>query len=99
MPIYKPLGGMTFQRCVKNSREFQNFTIESCKRDLLVTLIYSFLFSIKIFPFPVDVGTLSNRVKSCVPWLCGDCLLVVDLLRFRFVVESSTWCVPLLFDR
>ena len=26
---------------------------------------------------------LPNHVKSCVTWLCGDCLLVVDLLRFR----------------
>jgi len=32
----------------------------------------------------VDVGTLPNNVKYCVPWLYGDCLLVVDLLRFRF---------------
>ena len=78
----KPLG-VAFQRCVKNSREFQNFTIESCKRDL-VTLVFSSLFSIKIFSLPVDVGTLPNHVKSCVPWLYGDCLLVVDLLCFRF---------------
>ena len=32
----------------------------------------------------MDVGILPNHVKSCVSWLCGDCLLVVDFLRFCF---------------
>ena len=32
----------------------------------------------------MNVGTLPNHIKSCVPWLCSDCLLVVYLLRFRF---------------
>jgi len=37
------------------------------ERDLLVTLIFSFLFSIKISPLlPVDVGTLPKYVKSDV---------------------------------
>ena len=61
------------------------FTIESCERDLIVTLIFSSLFSIKITPLlPLDVDTLLNHSKSCVSWLCGDFLLVVDLLCFRF---------------
>jgi len=38
------------------------------ERDLLVTLIFSSLFSINISPLlSVDVGTLLNHVKSCVP--------------------------------
>ena len=36
-------------------------------RDLLVTLVFSSLFSIKISPLlPVDVDTLPNRVKTGV---------------------------------
>jgi len=47
-------------------------TIESCERDILVTLIFSYLFSIKIsLLLPVDVGTLLNHVKSGILWLCG----------------------------
>ena len=65
--------GVAFWRCVKNSREFQIFTIESYERDLLVTHVFSSLFSIKISPLlPVDVGTLSNHVKSSILWLFGD---------------------------
>jgi len=41
--LYKPF------EVVKNSREFQITTIESCERDLLVTIVTS-LFSIKISP-------------------------------------------------
>ena len=60
-----------------------------CERDLLLTLVFSSLFSIKIFSLlPVDVGTLLNHVKSGVLWLCDDysfnCLLVVDFLRYSF---------------
>ena len=47
------------------------------ERDLLVTLIFSSMFSIKISPLlPVDVGTLPNHVKSGVFWLSGDLVSV-----------------------
>jgi len=50
----------------------------------------------------MDVGTLSNHVKSCVSWLCGD------LVSIRANGKSSTLplplpslqlCVSLLFDQ
>ena len=68
--------------CQKFKRDSR---IPRVKRDLIVTLVF---FSINISPLlPVDVGTLPNHVKSCVSWLCGDSLLVVDLLRFRFCCQ------------
>ena len=64
-------------------------------------LVFSSLFSIKISPLLVDVGTLLNHVKSCIPWLCGDCLLVVDLIHFRFRcrVFNSVFLCCLIGDR
>ena len=59
------------------SRIQENFRIPPLRvvreRSLLVTLVFSSLFSIEISSLlPVDVGTLSNYVKSYFPWLCGD---------------------------
>ena len=93
--------GMAFLSRVKNSREILFSTIDSCERDLLVTFIFSSLYSIKISPLlPVDVGTLLNHVKSCVSWLCGDCLLVVDLsFRFRCRVFDFVFLCCLIGDK
>jgi len=67
------------------SRTKKIFAIESYKRDILVTLVFSFLFSIKIsLLLFMDVGTLLNHVKSGVSWflmvISFFCLLAVDLL-------------------
>ena len=46
----------------------------------------------------MDVGTLPNHDKSCVSWLCGDCLLVVDLLSFHCRVSNSVLLCCLIGD-
>ena len=88
----------------KRNSDFHHW--ELWERDLIVTLAFSSLFSIKIsLLLPVDVGTLPNNVKSYVFWLCGDysfnCLLVVDFLRFRFRrrVFDSVFLCCLIGDR
>ena len=99
---YINLLGMAFQRCVKNSREILFSTIDSCERerDLLITLVFSYLFSLKISPLlPVDVVTLPNHVKSCIPWLCGDCLLVVDFSTLSLPLLNLQLGISLLFDQ
>ena len=64
MPIQTPWSGL-LKVCEEFKRNFVS-TIESYERDLIVTLIFSSLFSVKIFSFlSVGVGTLSNDVKSC----------------------------------
>ena len=101
--LYKSLG-VVFWRSIKNSREILFSTRELCERerDLLITLVFSTPFSIKISPLlPVDVGTLPNQVKYRVPWLCGNYLLVVDLLCFRFLcrVFNSVFLYCLIGDK
>jgi len=80
MCLYKPLRGGILKVCQEFKR---NYRIPPLRvvRDIIVTIVFS---SINISALlPVDVGTLTNHIKSCVPWLCGDYLLMVDL-RFRF---------------
>jgi len=78
--------GVTFWRCIKKKR-FPPLRV--VRERIFVTLVFSSLFWIKISPLlPVDAGTLPNHVKSgislVVCWFSLNCLLMVDLLCFRF---------------
>jgi len=92
--------------CQEKSREIQIFTIESCERDILETLVFSSLFTIKISPLLlVDEGTLPNHVKFGVFFyflvvISFFCLLAVDSLQFFCcrAVNSVFFCY-LIGDR
>jgi len=68
------------------SRTKEISIIESCKREIiLLTLVFSSLFSIKISPLLlVDIGTLPNHIKSYISWF----LLVISFLFYLLAVDS-----------